>query len=158
MRTPFIPSPYISTKLVKKRPKYWPKRKIVTGLKTRYTGLCHHTFHGHLHPVNHASIASRGDLIGSVDSGGHLAVRDIRNGQILSEVSLNCCAHSVNFDPTGEVVGVGLENGAVELVELATIRRNHFLEHQSSVNCVQFDGTGDMIASCSADGTVKIWN
>lgn len=122
------------------------------------TGLCHHTFHGHLHPVNHASIASRGDLIGSVDSGGHLAVRDIRNGQILAEVNLNCCAHSVSFDPTGEVVGVGLENGAMELVELATIRRNHFLEHQSAANCVQFDNTGDMIASCSADGTVKIWN
>lgn len=85
-------------------------------------------------------------------------MRDIRNGQILAEVNLNCCAHSVSFDPTGEVVGVGLENGAMELVELATIRRNHFLEHQSAANCVQFDNTGDMIASCSADGTVKIWN
>ena len=44
-------------------------------------------------------------------------MRDIRNGQILAEVNLNCCAHSVSFDPTGEVVGVGLENGAMELVE-----------------------------------------
>ena len=122
------------------------------------TGLCHHTYFSHKHPVNYASISSAGDTIASVDSIGILNLWDVRVGQVHTEVNLNGCAHHVTFDPSGEVIAVALESGAMELIEIATVRRTQFLEHAASVNCIQFDFEGGQIASCSADGTVKIWN
>jgi len=122
------------------------------------TGLCHHTFQSHQHSVNSAALSAAADMIASVDVSGVVNLWDVRNGQVQNSISLDCRGDCVTFDPSGEVIGVAVENGAIELIDVATMRRTQLIQHASSVNCIQFDQTGDMIASCSSDGTVKIWS
>ena len=52
------------------------------------TGLCHHSFVAHAHPVNHGTFSSSGDTIASVDSAGVLNLWDVRVGQVHTEINL----------------------------------------------------------------------
>ena len=92
--------------------------------------------------------------------------------QVEHEISLGCEGHSTSWDIGQEIIAVGLDNGVIEIVEFETMKRfvssRTFLyfffffrvqlrDHETSVNCVQFDPLGELLVSSAADGTVKIW-
>lgn len=65
--------------------------------------------------------------------------------------------YSVAFDPQGETLASGSDDGAVKLWEARTGKLLRTLGHQTVVLSVAFDPQGEMLASGSADSTVKLW-
>jgi len=123
------------------------------------SGLCHHTFAEHQFPLNSASFANSGTLIASVDSNGHLKFWDVRAGQVFNEVQLGSDSQIVRFDRSDSLCAIGCGNGTIEIVELnADLTRYQLNGHTASVNGLHFDPCANVLASASADGTVKLWN
>jgi len=121
------------------------------------TGLCHQNFLAHTSPINHATFSPGGNKIASIDCSGKLLIWDVRMIQVEHEINLGCEGHSATWEIGQEILAVGLDNGVIELVDFDTMKRVQLRDHESSVNCVQFDPLGELLVSCAADGTVKIW-
>ena len=65
----------------------------------------------------------------------------------------------MRFDRSDSICAVGCGNGSIEIVELnSQLSRYQLNGHSASVNALNFDPVGNMLASASADGTVKLWN
>jgi WD40 repeat protein len=123
------------------------------------TGLCHHTFSSHQFPLNSANFTNSGNLIASVDSNGFLKFWDVRVGRVFDELQLDSDSHVVKFDQSDSICAVGCGNGSIEVVELSSeLNRYQLNGHTGVVNGLHFDPVGNMLASASSDGTVKLWN
>jgi WD40 repeat protein len=65
---------------------------------------------------------------------------------------------SVGFSTAGDLLAVGGGNGDITVWEAKTFRKLRVLhEHHAAVHALAFSRKGQM-ASCSADGTVKLWD
>ena len=65
----------------------------------------------------------------------------------------------VRFDRSDSLCAIGCGNGTIEIVELnADLTRYQLNGHTASVNGLHFDPCANVLASASADGTVKLWN
>jgi WD40 repeat protein len=123
------------------------------------TGLCHHTFSSHQFPLNSANFTNSGNLIASVDSNGCLKFWDVRVGRVFDEVQLDSDSHVVKFDQSDSICAVGCGNGSIEVIELTSdLNRYQLNGHTGVINGLHFDPVGNMLASASSDGTVKLWN
>ena len=65
----------------------------------------------------------------------------------------------VRFDRSDSICAIGCGSGTIEVIELnSELTRYQLNGHQSAVNGLNFDPVGNVLASASADGTVKLWN
>ncbi|GAA4263753.1 hypothetical protein GCM10022255_111160 [Dactylosporangium darangshiense] len=64
--------------------------------------------------------------------------------------------HSVAFDPTGPRLAIGTR--AASVLDLETGQELHRFSHRSIVNGVAFHPDGTLLASCSSDGTARLWD
>ncbi|MGI5292854.1 eIF2A-related protein [Nonomuraea polychroma] len=64
--------------------------------------------------------------------------------------------HSVAFDPTGTRLAIGTR--AASVWEVETGQETHRFPHESIVLGVAFHPGGEWLASCSSDGTARVWD
>ncbi|SBT39635.1 U3 small nucleolar RNA-associated protein 15, putative (UTP15) [Plasmodium ovale wallikeri] len=58
-----------------------------------------------------------------------------------------------------KLLGIGMENGEIELIGVSTFNRIKSIKgHKSSVNNILFSSNFKTLYSCSRDFTIKIWN
>ncbi|SBS85699.1 U3 small nucleolar RNA-associated protein 15, putative (UTP15) [Plasmodium ovale curtisi] len=58
-----------------------------------------------------------------------------------------------------KLLGIGMENGEIELIGVSTFNRIKSIKgHKSSVNALLFSSNFKTLYSCSRDFTIKIWN
>jgi WD40 repeat protein len=67
--------------------------------------------------------------------------------------------YSVAFNPDGEILASGSEDGIVRLWDVAAQEILMTLEgHQDAVRGVAISPDGSLVASASADGTIQLWD
>jgi len=77
-------------------------------------------------------------------------------------IQLDSEARSISFHPSGDFLVVGTKNPIVRLYDVNTFQPfistdvNHF--HSDLVTMVRYSPSGSSYASCSRDGTIKIWD
>lgn len=71
-------------------------------------------------------------------------------------------ARSVNFHPSGDFLLVGTEHCMIRLYDINTFQSyvapDMNKHHLASINLVRYANQGNVYASCSDDGTIKIWD
>lgn len=66
---------------------------------------------------------------------------------------------TVAFDPSGQTVAMGVEDGSMRLWDLPTQSIKSSLKaHRSAIWSAQFSPEGDMLATAGDDGQIEIWN
>ena len=66
---------------------------------------------------------------------------------------------SCGYSPRGNSFAVGLDNGDINIYMTSNWERIRVLSgHTGKILCVVYSPKGDQIASCSEDGTVRLWN
>lgn len=80
---------------------------------------------------------------------------DLSVGEELSPIE-SAGVFSVAFDPVGTRLAIGTR--AASVWDLHTRRELHRFPHASVVNGVAFHPDGDILASCSSDGTARLWD
>jgi WD40 repeat protein len=73
--------------------------------------------------------------------------------------SVDAWAESVAYSPDGQRLAVGLGNGLIRIIYLATGQQTLILQgHTGGVTSVAFGPDGKHLASGSDDNTVKVWD
>jgi ParB family chromosome partitioning protein len=102
------------------------------------------------------ALAIWGDRVASVGVDGALREFSLADGRLLRErVISNQPLRSVAFDPTGEAVATGGDDGVVRVVSAGAVRE--MPGHDGPVFGLAFTPTSDRVVSAGDDGTLRIW-
>jgi WD40 repeat protein len=85
----------------------------------------------------------------------------IANGQPIGQpLSVENQVTSIAFDPEGETLAAGTENGSIILWNTKTSKQigRPLAEHKGRVSSLAFSPNGEMLASGSWDGAIMLWN
>ena len=64
----------------------------------------------------------------------------------------------IAFDPSGTVLSIASNDGAVKMYEVASGKVTHLTGHEDAVQSVLFDHAGEFLLSAGSDGTIRIWS
>ena len=74
----------------------------------------------------------------------------------------SCNVRSISFHPSGDFILAGTDNETIRLYDIATLQcygaRNPLDHHSGIVKQIRYAPTGTSYASCSSDGSVKLWD
>jgi signal transduction histidine kinase len=88
--------------------------------------------------------------------GQKLEIRDWATGRLLEFWELD---HPATFLAWGgNILAVGDRAGEVHLRDLVTRRKRLLQAHEDLVYCMAFSPRGDVLLSCSYDGSTKVWD
>lgn len=111
-----------------------------------------------LHAEDHVAVSPDGKLVVTGDQGGPVRIWDAATGKQLRELAASGPAR---FTPDGKVLitaGDAAAPGVVRRFEVASWAEQGKLEgHQSSIIALETSRDGQLAASASWDGTVKVW-
>src|SRR5262249_18818683 len=112
---------------------------------------------GHTNRVNGAVFSPDGELVATVSDDRTARLWDARTGQVLLVLRLPTVGRSVAFHPNGTLLAVG--HSAVSLYELSSRReRRRLIGHHYCVAGLAFHPRRPLLASASADGSIRIWD
>ena len=95
----------------------------------------------------------------SCDAYGVVKLWDVRTVGCMSTVDLGPhTANRVAFDPSGTVLSIASNDGAVKMYEVATGKVTPLTGHEDAVQSVLFDRAGEFLLSAGSDGTIRIWS
>jgi WD40 repeat protein len=96
----------------------------------------------------------------SPNSDQPVQVREVDGGRVVFSSSHPEGAAAVDWHPEGRILAVGGEDGRIHLVDVSQPGRTpRFLEgHGARVVQLIHRPAGDLLASASADGTIRLWN
>ncbi len=100
-----------------------------------------------------------GKAVALTDQDGTLRVWDIRTHTLVIEKKGKSRVFAVAYSPNGELIATGDNERRVILWDAVTGALVHtFRGHNAGVTGVCFNADGTRLASCSNDGTVKLWD
>lgn len=101
----------------------------------------------------------QGDSVASCDAYGVVKLWDVRTVGCMASMDLGPHpANRVAFDPSGTVLAIASNDGAVKMYEVATGKVTHLTGHEDAVQSVLFDRAGEFLLSAGSDGTIRIWS
>lgn len=120
------------------------------------TALTEQRLEGHRDRVAGIAFAPDGSQLASVD-GRHLRCWNVADGQSLWAAPAKS-ARDVAWSPTAAILATGGRDGHVRLFDAGTGKPLFAFEKQDhEINAVRFFPDGQRLASCTADGTIHIW-
>ena len=95
----------------------------------------------------------------TVDQMGTVRFWDAGNGKAAGDFRAPTPIQSVALSPDGSYFALGVEHEAVvRLYERRTGRERQLTGHRDAVNGLAFSPDGVTLASCSLDGTIRLWD
>ncbi|KAJ3378778.1 Sperm-associated antigen 16 protein [Lobulomyces angularis] len=118
------------------------------------TGLVNQTFYGHLNSINDVVFNNFGEKFATCDADGVVKFWDIRKSSVELE-SINFGPYPVNkinFDPSGNILGVAGNDGLVKLYNTVEKSKSKNLDYNNgnSLQGLIFDKTGEFLVTCSS--------
>ncbi len=77
---------------------------------------------------------------------------------VLDTLHFASTPRALAFSPRGDLLAVGCEDGATQLVWLRRGQIQTLRGHQKRVNAIAFSPSGNLLASGSSDKTIRLWN
>ena len=110
-------------------------------------------------PILYASYNRNGDYI-VLSSGNKIKIRNVKTGKLYSGgyhyVSNH---HSVTISPDNSTILLPSEDGLIRIMETKTLTYKNIIKgHTAAVFHVDYSPDGILIASASADKSIRIWN
>ena len=124
---------------------------------------CLKTFTGHTGYLWALAFSPDGALLASAGHNRTIKIWDTRldgSSAVLRDLeSPDAENWSITFDPTGETIATGHENGMVHLIRIETGQLLATYKHGSTfVGALRFSSDGKMLVSSSNQGLLKWWN
>ncbi len=139
-----------------------PGSMAVFDARTRKLLFEHETAFG---PIMDAAFSPDGETIASVairfsKGEGLLTFHNSRTGESTSSLPKGDSGlFGICYHPSQPVVALACEDSSVEILDLESKQVIHrLIGHRDRCYRVAFSPTGTQLASCSGDGTVRLWN
>eukprot|EP01137_Pigoraptor_chileana_P011246 Opistho-2@61798 len=123
------------------------------------------TLYDHLAPINclafhpHGRFLASGSQDRTVKFFDHVRLSSKRSMRAIQE-SHNC--RTLSFHPAGNHLLLGTDHPVIRLYDVNTFQcyapSNALDHHKAAVTCVAYAPKGNMYASCSKDGAIKLWD
>ncbi|NEO45834.1 MAG: sugar-binding protein, partial [Moorea sp. SIO4A3] len=120
------------------------------------------TLAGHTDAINRVTFSPNGQLIASASNDNTVKLWN-QNGTLITTLTGDRKLSSLSFSPDGKRIVAGAARGSIVIWSRKDISWQQFASkkgvgHTKTVYDVSFHPNRDIIASASADGTVKLWN
>lgn len=122
------------------------------------TGKHIYTFGGHTEPINCLAWSSDGKTLASGSGDRVVNLWDIESRELQHFFKEQEWIGSIVWLPSSKLLAVGTGGGVVSIWDVENNRRIVALEgHTDRILCVEFSFDGRLLASKSADNTVRFW-
>ncbi|AFY68324.1 WD40 repeat-containing protein [Thalassoporum mexicanum PCC 7367] len=128
---------------------------------------------GHKQPVRNLSFSANGQYLASVSEDQTLILWDLSLGSVIRIVQAHAASiHGVSFSPNNLQIATAASDGSVRIWQVADLIAGEaskeiianiqpwrsLVGHEDAVYGVSYSPDGRMLATASADGTVKLWS
>lgn len=113
--------------------------------------------------INATDLSADGDKLAGVSDDGNLIIWDVKRNYAARSIKiLNGKENDIlalSFNPVGNEVVVGDQNGEVRIINLSLGSPRRILTgHTSMIEQIKFSHSGNFMATASKDKTVRLWN
>ncbi|KAJ3294957.1 cleavage stimulation factor, 3' pre-RNA, subunit 1 [Borealophlyctis nickersoniae] len=142
----------------------------VSRVKANYRGLTDEkpvirTLYDHLAVVNEVIFHPNGTVVASCSDDQTIKLYDLQKPAIKRGFRWfqdACAVRSIHFHPSGDFLLAGTEHEAIRIHDVHTLKTfsasNAADNHTAGINKVRYAQQGGTFASCSDDGSIKIWD
>ncbi|MEE3719593.1 NB-ARC domain-containing protein [Tumidithrix elongata RA019] len=120
---------------------------------------CIQTLHGHRMCVWSIAFNPRGSVLASASNDQTLKLWDLNRGSNFRSIKgFKNCFFSVSFSPDGKFLLIGGNDKRLRLYDRSHNLFKTVKAHDDNIMCLSFSKDGNLLASCSQDGSIMIWD
>ena len=116
------------------------------------------TLKGHEHRLTTVAVSPDGKRIATGGSGDAAILWDAESGQRLMDFQCSSGVNRVSFNPAKPALAISCRDGYIRIWDTESGRLLQSLPGQGgSAGAIDFDRTGEVLASVGADATIRFW-
>jgi WD40 repeat protein len=114
---------------------------------------------GHSGGVNSLSFGPKHNLLASGGNDGAIRIWDVVSGEeVRATILEGRKVVEVRFSPDGKTVALATDDFQLQIWNLGDDSIRSFPAHKGEIHGLAFHPNGTLLASCSADETIKLWD